>query len=308
MRTIHSVDPRLVRAFVAVVEQGAFRRAAGELGVSKSAVSEQVALLEEHLGVRLLARTTRSVKLTDAGQNYYQIVSQALRSLGEAERIVRQSSSQPRGRLRMSAPNELGQILFGGLLASYTARYPDVVLEVDLTDRRVNLIDEGFDLVMRIGPLQNSALVARKLGKPIHVGVYASPAYLEMNGTPSEPRDLVGHRCMAMTGTSAPLQWPFRRKGKAEVVNIAPCISVNSDRVLAELAVAGVGLTRLPELHARAHMSRGQLVEVLGAFAADPPGPFAVYPSGRVSPAVRAMVDLWLEYFRERQPCQPEGP
>ncbi|HEY5958934.1 MAG TPA: LysR family transcriptional regulator, partial [Polyangiaceae bacterium] len=212
------IDPRLVSAFIAVVEQGGFRGAARQLGISKSALSARVAALELHLGVQLLARTTRNVKLTEIGMSYHQLVVPALRTLGDAERLVRQMTAHPSGRLRLTAPNELGQLLFGEVLASYCTRYPDVVLEVELSDRRVKMIEEGFDLALRIGPIPDSELVTRKLGHALHMGIYASPEYLRVSGTPLEPAELTRHHCMAMSGSTSPIQWQFSRKGKREVV------------------------------------------------------------------------------------------
>jgi DNA-binding transcriptional LysR family regulator len=286
-----------VSAFIAVVEQGGFRGAARQLGISKSALSERVAELERHLGVQLLARTTRNVKLTEIGASYHRLVVPALRTLGDAERMVRQMTVHPSGRLRLTAPNELGQLLFGEVLASYATRYPDVVLEVELSDRRVNLVDEGFDLALRIGPMPDSGLVTRKLGDALHMGVYASPEFLSLHGTPAEPRELTRLRCMVMSSSTTPTQWSFVRKGKREIIPITPVVSINSYQVLGELAAAGLGIARLPYVHARGHLERGGLIEILRSYAAPPLAPFALYPSGRLSPAVRAMIDLWLEHF-----------
>jgi len=299
MRTIGDVDLRAVEAFVAVVEHGSFRAAARALGMPRSTLSERVASLETALDAQLLARTTRSVGLTDIGARYHHDVAPALEALRTAESRVADASVEPSGRLRMTAAVELGQSLFGPVLVEYARRHPQVEVAVELTDRIVSLVDEGFDLAVRVGPLDDSRLIARKLGEGQRLGLYASPAYLAGAPPIASPSDLADHQCLVMTGARDPRTWEFRKGRRTVRATVTPHFAVNSFLVLARLCVAGLGVARLPARYAR----ELPLEELLPELAPPERATYAVHPHARhVSPALRAMIDLLVSHYEEGGP------
>jgi DNA-binding transcriptional LysR family regulator len=297
-------DLNAIAAFVQVVDGKTFRAAARALGVPRSTVSLKVAQLEDHLGVRLLERTTRTVRLTEAGTAYYRQVSPALEALGDAEQTVTDLQAQPSGRLRITAPIESGQLLLGSVVAEYMRLYPDVRVDVDITNRRVDLIEEGFDLALRAGPMPDSSLIARKLGPPQRARLYASPAYLRKHRAPRRPEDLERHRLLAIS--TNPLTWTFHRRRGLVAVKVRPHVSSNSLFILRDLAAAGHGITRLPELMGADPLRSGALRTILDEFSPPPESLSAVYPSARnLSPKVRAFLEVlerglvaWLDSQR----------
>jgi DNA-binding transcriptional LysR family regulator len=301
-----SPDPAAISAFLEVVRAGSFRGAARALGLSKSTLSQRVADLEQQLGARLLSRTTRSVNLTDIGASYHREVEPVFDALRSAAARVQQLQARPSGRLRITAPVELGQDMFGEVLARFETLYPEVVLEVSLTDRLVNLVEEGFDLAIRVGPLASSGLIVRTLAGPQARGVYASPGYLRRFGTPKTPGDLKQHRCLAMSGSQTPNAWTFLIGGKLKNFAIKPHVTINSFQVLRALAVADVGITSLPERQATRELAEGQLKPLLTRFSPPPRTMLAVYPSQRnISPALRALLDVLIESFENRRASRP---
>jgi DNA-binding transcriptional LysR family regulator len=291
-------DLNAVTMLLKVVELRNFRAAARALGVPKSTVSAKIAQLEDHLGVRLLERTTRTLRPTDAGNSYLRFVAPAFELLEEGEHVVNDLQAKPSGRLRLTTTVEFGQ---GGpyltrALVEYARRYPAVDVEVELLDRRVDLVEEGFDLAVRAGPLSDSSLIARRLG-PAHLRLYASPEYLRRRGTPRRPRDLVRHDCLVMTNHLEPETWSFRRKSGSKpesiTVDVEPRIAVNSFRVLRALAIAGQGITRLPDHLGAEAVRDGTLRSLLDGHAPPPAYWHAVYPSARhQSSKVRGFIEV----------------
>lgn len=293
MRTIGDVNLNAITAFLQVAEVQSFRGAAKALGVPKSTMSQRIADLEHQLGVQLFWRSTRTVRLTDIGENYYRAVKPALSTILDAERQLSGIQDQPRGRLRMSAPVELGQCFLGTVLMRYADLYPDVEVIVDLSDRKVNLIEEGFDLAIRIGPLDDSSLICRKLSVLGSKRLYASPNYLDRNGTPRSPQDLADHTCLVMSGDQDAVTWRFNGPDGSVSYPIRPRISVASWTILRELTLAGVGICQLPEMNGLHDAAEGRLVELLPDWALPGDASYAVYPSSRnPSAALRSMVDL----------------
>jgi len=291
-------DPDATRVFVQVVESKTFRAAARALGMPKSTVSFRVAALENQLGVRLLERTTRRLRLTDAGALYHQGAQAALETLQEAERALSERKAAPSGRLCVTATLEGGQFMLAPVFAEYARRYPAVELEVMLTDRRVDLIEEGIDVAIRGGTLPDSSFIARRLPSLGVMGCYASSEYLKAHGVPERPRELAHHACLVMTSQSEPLLWQFEVNGKVSAVRVVPRARANSFVVLAEFARAGLGIARMPGNIAQAAGKGRALRPVLEAFRPKNAGGLhAIYPSARhLSPKVRALIELLEEW------------
>jgi DNA-binding transcriptional LysR family regulator len=291
-----SADLNAVVGFAKVVELESFRAAAAALGVPKSTLSRKIAELEDTLGVRLLERTTRRLRLTDAGQAYHQRVAPALDALREAERAVEAQNAKPSGALKLTMTMEGGQAVLAPILAEYLTLHPGVRLQVELTDRRVDLVEEGFDIAIRTGALPDSTLIAKRLSIIGAFRVYASPSYLARRGTPRHPRELGEHDCLVMSAQRTPLTWSFQHRGKPLPIKVRAYAEANSFAVLQALAAAGHGIARLPDYlvppRPRSDEPR-ELRELLNAFASPPMPWHVVYPSSRhLSPKVRALVEL----------------
>lgn len=284
--------------FAKVVEQGSFARAADRLSISASACSRQVAELEAHLGSRLLNRTTRRLSLTESGQGFYERCVQLLADLHDAELAAGESAVRPRGTIRLTTSINFGVRHVSPAIGAFLAKYPEVKFDVSLSDRIVDLVEEGYDLAIRIGAAGGETVVARKLGEARMVAC-ASPAYLKAHGTPKTPEDLARHSCL--TYEYMPLRgiWPFRGKdGREHAIRVSGPLHSNNGDLLAAGAVAGVGIVYEPEFILAPDLRAGRLVPILASYTA-PLGPiYAVYPSRRyLSAKVRAFVDfLALRY------------
>ncbi|MFO0745953.1 MAG: LysR family transcriptional regulator [Myxococcota bacterium] len=278
-------------AFVAVAELEGFAPAARRLRLSPSAVTRLVAGLEEHLALRLLQRTTRSVSLTDAGRRYLERARRALAAVGEAEDAARAERSQPAGRFVVAAPNVFGRLHVAPALSAFLARHPAVSGELTLADRMVSLVEEGVDVAVRIGELDDSSLVVRKVGATRRVLV-ASPRYLAGAPRLRGLGDLARHRSIHFSGVAATPEWRFVRRGQEVRVALAPSFVTNSADVAIAHAERGGGLAMVLAYQAVAALRAGRLVVVLPR-SEPPPLPIQLaYPSARfLSVTVRAFVD-----------------
>ncbi|WP_395607814.1 LysR family transcriptional regulator [Pseudomonas sp. B22129] len=284
-----------MRLFCQVMESGSFTAAAEQLGLSKQFVRRRLIQLEDRLGVRLLNRSTRRLDVTPLGQSYYE---SALRLLGDVEQVeqgIAGQNSEPRGTIRLSAPLSFAMAHLGCLLPLFLQRHPHVSVEVDLSDRPVDLIGEGYDLVLRIGTLEDSTLIARRIASVQRV-YCASPDYLALRGTPLKPEDLADHDCLPY-GHGRQVQWRFQIKGKLQSVNVSGRMRVNNGELLRDTAIAGLGVTYLPTFIVADALKDGRLVTVLEDFAPEALTLSAVYPQHRQS---SRPVQALVEFLRER--------
>lgn len=286
--------------FVAVAESGSFSRAGKTLRAPLSTVSRKVAQLEERLGARLFVRTTRRLSLTEKGRDYLERCKRILGDIEEAELTLADDQSTPSGRLVVSAPVLFGRIYLAPLLVPFIARHPRVRVEISLADRYSDLIAEHIDVAIRIGRLEDSSMVARRLGTFRRV-VCAAPAYLQREGVPNHPSDLTRHDCLIFTMLLDPVDWTFHDgNGREITVRVKGCIRSDNADVVLEAALAGGGLVLAPAWQVRPHVAAGRLVPVLREFE-QPPAPIhALYPHARLlSAKVRSFVDFLVENWRD---------
>ena len=285
-------------AFTRVAETRSFSEAARRLGATKSAISRQVSALEADLGARLLHRTTRSLTLTEAGRDYFDRVTRILADVEEANRSVSHLQAAPRGRLRVNAPMSFGIRHLAPALPDFLTRHPEVEVDMSMNDRFVDLVDEGYDVAVRIGRLSDSALIARKLA-PLRRVVCASPDYLAARGVPLTPADLAHHDCLSYTNMSPTEEWSFAAPdGRPLAVTIRGRLRVNNGDALRMAALGGLGLTYQPTFIVGPDLEAGRLVPVLADYVHQDGGVYAVYPHSRhLTPKVRAFVDFLAERF-----------
>jgi DNA-binding transcriptional LysR family regulator len=291
-----------ITAFARVVESGSFARAAERLDVSVSSVSRQVSELEEHLDARLLNRTTRRLSLTESGRAFYERSIQLLADLEEAEESASAGTARPRGTLRLTCGTTFGVRHLAPAIAEFVSRHPQMRFDVELSDRAVDLVDEGFDAALRIGKIGSQQLVGRKVGITRLI-CCASPAYLKRHGVPQKPEDLVGHACLSYEYSPQKSVWPFRDgSGSDRSVRIDAPVHANNGRFLVALAVAGVAITFEPDFIVGPEVRAGRLVPLLQAFESAPANIYVAYPSRRhLSAKVRAFADFLATRF-----AQPE--
>jgi DNA-binding transcriptional LysR family regulator len=286
-----------MRIFAKVVETSSFTTASAGLGISTSMVSQHVKQLEERLGARLLNRTTRKMSLTEVGRAYYDRCKRLLSDLDEAESAVGKMQVAPRGDLRVNATPVFGALHLAPAVADFTARFPSISAEVMLSDRIVDLVDEGFDVAVRVEPLPDSSLTARPIAS-YRMVVCGAPAYFKKHGVPRTPDDLVDHNCLTFTGTSYMRAWPLVSSADAHGVSVKGNLRSNNAAVLLLGALTGQGLISMPTYLVSDALRSGRLRTVLDDYATPPLTIRAVYPHGRhLSAKVRTFVDFLAARF-----------
>lgn len=293
-----------ITAFVTVVEAGSFVRAAERMAGSTSTLSRQVAELEQHLGVRLLNRTTRRLSLTEGGRAFFERAVQLLSDLAEAEALASSSAAAPRGTLRLTCSHAMAVQRIAPAVAAFVARFPEVRFEVSVSDRIVDLVEEGFDLAIRIGQAGSDQLVARRLGT-MRLLACAAPAYLNTRGRPRTPADLARHAVVTYMYSPSPriLRFIDRKGGQHEVRVSGPLHSNSGDLAIAA-AVSGLGVIFEPDFMVQPALDAGLLVRVLSAYESAPGDIWAVYPSRR---HLSAKVRLFVDHIAQQFAAAPEA-
>ncbi|WP_051302725.1 LysR family transcriptional regulator [Sedimenticola selenatireducens] len=283
--------------FVKVVEAQGFTAAATNLGLPKSTVSRKISELESRLGARLLQRTTRSVRPTELGALYYERCARLVTEAEEAERAISQCQEQPRGLLRITLPVDIGISIMSAVTREFMQQYPEIRLQVDISDRYVDLVGEGFDLAIRAGVLEDSTLVAHRLYTD-RMLVCATPGYFKQRGIPRSPEDLKQHDCVVFSAQHSSETLKFSRPRGEVVVEISGRIGINNLNAIRGVCLTGAGIGLLPELHCQDLIATGELVSVLDDWRVREGGIYAVYPSPRhLTPKVRAFITFLDRHF-----------
>lgn len=285
--------------FAKVVETKSFSSAARALTTSKSLVSKQIGTLESALGVRLLNRTTRRMSLTEIGTAYYEHCARIAQEISAAEETVAQLQVEPRGVLKVTAPVIFSTLHLAPALRQFLQRHTQVEVELNATDRVVDIVEENYDLAIRISDNPPQAMIARKFA-PLRWATCASPEYLKRNGTPRTPQDLVNHNCLVYDSLPALRNgWRYRVGGKEVIPQVSGNCRVNSSEVMHQMALDGMGLVLFPTYIVGADLQQGRLVEVLSDYAANSGmALYAMYmPNRYMQPKVRAFIDHLLDYF-----------
>jgi DNA-binding transcriptional LysR family regulator len=289
-----------LKAFTRVVQQGSFAAAARELRLSRSAVSKYVIELEQELGVQLLARTTRSVTPTENGQAYYERCQAILSDLEEADLAAARLQSQPRGLLRVNAPMSFGTLHLGRAVADFMEKYPELQIQLVLSDQQIDPVQEGFDVTLRIADLPSSSLIARKVA-PARRVICAAPAYLKRRGTPRHPDELRHHDCLAYGHLATGNQWKLIGPDGDHWIRVPWTLCTNNAEVLRDAAVHGLGIALLPTFIAGADLQEGRLRTILSRYKAPEISLYAIYPETRhLSVKVRLFIDFLVERFGGR--------
>lgn len=281
-----------LRLFTTTIESGSFTAAADRLGLSKQYVSRRMTMLEDELGVRLLNRTTRRMNPTDIGMTLYDRAVRILDDVDETKELVCSQSYTARGTLRISAPMTFGTMYLGDILPTFLERHPLVHLEMDLNDRPVDIVGEGYDMAIRSGQLADSTLIARRL-MDVHMVACASPDYLNEHPAPAIPHHLKEYDCL-LYGHGSSADWTFYEDGNPLHINVKGPLRANNGEVLRDLAIAGRGIAYLPDFIINGAVSSGQLIPILRQYSPSASAVYAVYPQHRQS---SRLVQLFVEFL-----------
>ena len=286
-----------MRVFTSVVEAESFAGAAEKLDLSRGMATRYVAQLEAHLGVRLLNRTTRRLSLTEAGSDYFQRATQVLAMIEEAETSAAQNASVPRGTLRVTSSVIFGTQHLGTAVSDFLKRHPQMQVELSLNERVVDLVDEGFDLAIRVSAQVDPGLVARRV-TPMRLLACASPAYLKTHGTPKEPEELSGHNCLVYAHRIHLGGWHFWRDGEERTIPVSGTLRSNNGYALVSAAIDGLGVVLEPTFVVHDALREGKLVQLLPEWRSAEGWVFAVYPNRKfLAPKVRSFIDFLVERF-----------
>ncbi|MFO1310921.1 MAG: LysR family transcriptional regulator [Burkholderiales bacterium] len=284
-------------AFVKVVQSGSFTRAADALGVQKANLSRTISGLERKLGARLLERTTRSLSLTEIGREVFERAVGIVGAVEDTERVAQRMIGEPRGTLRITCGVEFGMIAVSRWVTEYLDKHPQVAVDCDFTGRLVDIVHEGFDLAIRIGPLSDSTLAARRLGE-IRYGLFASPAYLAHRGKPRSPESLEGHELLHFSNAGRRQAWVLRRGSGERRVDAAGRLRINNSFAVRDAVARGLGIALLPKIVVDRADGPRSLVRVLPDWEPSPVPVHAVFPGTRyLTPKVRAFIDHAVEAF-----------
>jgi len=290
-----------MRTFCAVATEESFVRAAERLGISPALTSKYVGQLEERLGVRLLNRTTRSLALTENGKAYFKRCLDLIENFDELEASIEDNQLTPRGHLLVTAPTTFGETHLSDAVATFLEKYPDIIIDMRLSDNFVNIVEEGFDLAIRVGELKDSTLIAKKLA-PSSSFLCATPEYLEKNPTPVHPDDLAGHNCIIDTNFKGGNQWSFMVDGNKIIVRVDGRLKVNSATATRSMLLKHLGVGYCPGYVVAKDLSAGRLVPLLEDNIAFDSGLYVVYPHSRYLAAkVRVFVDFLTNYFSKTE-------
>jgi DNA-binding transcriptional LysR family regulator len=295
-------DLRTLAIFVKVAERLSFVRAAADLGITQSGVSNAISRLEDQIGTRLLARTTRRVSLTEHGAAFFERCRQALAEIEEAELVLKDAQLKPSGNLRIDMPVSFGRLKVLPLLGAFQAQYPDIKLRITFNNRYIDLVEDSVDICVRLGQLHDSSLIARRL-TGTQFSVVGAPGYFAKRGKPKRIDDLSAHDCLAFTYLETRLArlWRFTEGGAAKTFTPRGAMSFSDGAAVCDAAIAGYGLAQLQGYFADDPIARGELVPVLDKFKPELEPVWLVYPQARhLSPKVRVFVDFLAAHFKTR--------